>query len=251
MSDVFLTPADLLVKGLGLGPLAVPTGIVGTGISCAITGQPITAGYRVMDMVTDATAEFLDCFRNGGVHGWVSETAARCFKNADPRGGNPTARAVMVFEDGTYYNPLIARDSAVKLSRPCWSDLVRQVWPERRGQPVLIILTTDMKKRLWPRCRVGALGERTPVYYHDADTCGNGNLYVDWPAMLQVLDLVEAVYNLGFTKRGIRASLYGEFKTALAVGMAETRRWEREVAGVRGNAEFAVATLIAQKESVE
>ena len=92
MRSEFATPAEFLARGLGLAALATPAQAVPAGTECAITGEPIEVGYPVAEMVTEATAEFLDCFR-GGVDGWVSEATARCFKNADPRHGNPTARS--------------------------------------------------------------------------------------------------------------------------------------------------------------
>lgn len=60
---MYLTPADLLAEGLALPALATPPQPVPERTCCAITGQPITQGYPVADMVTGATAEFLDCFR--------------------------------------------------------------------------------------------------------------------------------------------------------------------------------------------
>lgn len=244
---MYLTTADLLVRGLGLGPLATPPVLVPRGTNCAITGQPLDAGYPVADMVTDATAEFLDCFR-GGVDGWVSDSAARCFKNSDPRKGNPTARSVLIFEDGTCYIPLINRQSAIEQGRVAWSDLVRSVWPGRKGQLCLAMLTTDNKKRLWIRARVGQLGERTPLLGYDAETALNEVLFVDWRLLVEVLSLVEEVYGLGFAKSAIRASLYRHSSVVDAVGLAETRRYERALAVARGRPEFGVAVLIAQRD---
>lgn len=241
------TPADFLVRGLGLAPLPADLIAIPGGAHCAITGQPITEGYPVSDMVTGATNEFLDCFR-GGVHGYVSDAAARCFKNADPRKGNPTARACMVFEDGTYYNPLISQASAAKQDgRESWADRVRQVWPERRGQTVLIILTTDMKRRLWPHARIGALGPRTPVLAYDSATACNDVLMIDWPRMLDCLATVEEVYTAGFTKAAIRECLWVNWNIAQRVGIWPTREMERALVSWRGTAEFWMAGLIAQK----
>jgi hypothetical protein len=198
-------------------------------------------------MMTGATAEFLDCFR-GGIGGWVSDAAARCFKASDPRKGNLGARTVLIFEDGDYYNPLIAREQAVIQGRPCWSELVRQVWPARAGQRVLIILTTDMKKRLWIRARVGMLGNRTPVLYYDAATAGNEVLLIDWPRLIECLDTVESVYSAGFSKAAIRESLYTAGKIAQTAGLTATQRMESQLMLWRGTPEFQVATLIAQKK---
>lgn len=242
-----LTPPDLLVRGLGLGPLPKAPVEVPAGTCCAVTGKPITAGYAVTDMTTEATAEFLDFFR-GGIAGYVAEETARCIKvNAAPRQGNLTARAAMVFADGTYYNPLISAESAAKQERPCWSQLVREVWPARAGQPVLIILTTDMKKRLWPRARVGAMGNSTPVLYYDNASSGNEVFSIDWPQMLACLDLVEEVYSKGFPKAAMVEGLTRAWKATQALGLAETLRLDRGLRPLRGSQAFQMAVLIAQK----
>ncbi len=247
----YLTPADLLAKGLHLDLSDKLRAMeLSPGTTCAITGQPITHGYPVSQMVTDATAEFLDCFR-GGVHGYVSEAAARCFKNADPRKGNPTARSIVAFEDGAAWLPLINAQSAAEQGRPCWRDLVRQIWPERAGQLMLAILTTDTKKRLWIRARVGALGSQTQLYYYDSKTCGNESLTINWPEMLACLDLVETAYNLGFPKEVIASSLYIASKIMLTVGYRLTRELDRELAPWRTRPEFRPALLIAQKQPKE
>jgi len=246
MTD-YLTPADLIANGLHLPALPRPPVELPAGTECAITGKPITHGYPVADMVSGATAEFLDCFR-GGVDGYVSEAAARCFKKSNPREGNPTSRAFVIFEDGTAYLPLISVENAVKLGRPCWTHVVREVWPARQGQCVLIILTTDMKKRLWIRARIGQLGGRTPILYYDSETAGNEVLFVDWPRLLQVLELCEEVYEAGFPKRALRDSLYVTGKIVQTVGLQKARDWERRLQPWRGASEFIVATLIAQRQ---
>lgn len=242
------TPADLIAEGLGL---SLSDGLqaeeVPAGTTCAITGQPIARGFRVADMVTDATAEFLDCFR-GGVHGWVSENAARCFKNADPKKGNPTARSFLIFQGGPCYVPLINRAAAREQGRPCWSDLVREVWPERRGQICLAILTTDTKKRLWPRARVGALGSKTPVLLYDGEMALNEVRLIDWEALVDCLELVEEIYTCGFGKEAIAEGLFFNMTVAMKVGIDFTLRLEKRLVSWRARPEFAMALLIAQRK---
>ncbi len=247
---MYLTPADLLARGLELPPLPEPPTPVPPGTVCGVTGQPISAGYPVRDVITSATAEFLDAFRNN-LAGYVSENAARCYRSSNPKLGNPCARSILAFADGTLWMPLIAREPAREQGRPCWSELVRQVWPGRAGQSCLCMLTTDTKKRLWIRARVGALGPRTPVLYYDSKTAGNEVLLIDWPALLESLTLIEVVYNLGFPKAAIGTSLYVASKVAQSVTLSETRRLERALAGWRGRPEFRVALLIAQKAPEE
>lgn len=248
--SAFVSPADLLAAGLRLPPVKEPAHDLPPGSLCAITGQPIRRGYRVADMVTDATAEFLDTFR-GGVHGHVSESAARCFRSANPRAGNPCARSQVAFAGGVLWQPLVNRDSARAQDRPCWSDLVRAIWRERAGQTCLLLLTTDTKKRLWPKARVGALGARTPLLIHDGDLCLSETRLLDWPALLECLDLLETVYTAGFAKPAIRHGLPTATKATAAAGLAQTLAWERALVGWRARPEFAPALLMAQRWPVE
>jgi hypothetical protein len=242
------TAAMLLARGLRLPPLPDPPRPVPLGTVCAITGVPIAEGYTVGEMTTEATTEFLDCFRGGGrgADGHVEEAAARCFKSANPRAGNPCARSHLAFPDA-YYAPLIAREAATERGRPCWSDLARAIWPARRGQICLCLITTDTKKRLWHKARTGPLGRATPVYYHDAATIGGATLWVDWPALLDCLDLVEEVYTSGASKARIRTSLFGAASLAEGIGFRRLAAYERRLESWRARPEFALATLIAQR----
>lgn len=250
--------AALLARGLGLpdpdrAPEAVPP-----GTRCAIGGEPLLVrdadgsvrweGYPVRDLVTGATAEFLDTYR-GEMHGHVSRDAAACLRSANPRAGNPCARSHLAFDDGTYFGPLINRDSALAQGRPCWRDLVRAVWhgPDaRRGQRCVVVVTTDTKKRLWPRARVGQLGQSTAVYLHDSGLDVSGVRMVSWVELLRCLDDVEEVYRAGFGKASIGATLWRDPAFA-AVGVAATRAYESLIAPWRARPEFAMALLIAQR----
>lgn len=236
------TVASLLVRGLGLGPVELAAAEAPPDTTCAMTGVPITQGYPIQALCSDATAEYLDTFR-GQPCGWLGEDAARAF-----RWQRLTSLAAMIYADGTCYRPLISRESAAKdETRPCWSDLLRAVWPERRGEEVLILLTTDMKKRLWPRARVGVLGSATPLYLYDAGLSVAQSLTVDWPALLDCLHLVEEVYTAGFVKERIRTGLWSYHKKVEEVGIGNTARWERALAGWRARPEFLPALLVAQK----
>lgn len=248
----YATPADLLAHALALPPLDTPPAQLAPGACCAITGQPIQEGYRVMDrslhLVGQATTEFLDNFR-GGIHGHLSDAAARCIRAGQP--GSLLHRSLLVFEDGTVHLPLINLASAAEQGRPCWRTLARAVWPARQGQRCVVILTTDTKRRLWPRARVGTLGSHTVLLLHDPESNTSNLLAVDWPRLLTCLDLVEQVYGLGFSKTSVRVSLYGQTRAVQMVGLTETRRLDRALAAWRDQPEFTVALLIAQRtESV-
>ncbi len=239
------TVADLLVKGLGLGPLEERPIDAPEGARSCISGQSLSYGYHAADFATKSTSDPLTQF-HGNPGGWISENEGICFRNNNPREGMPTSRQCLVFADGTYYYPLISRESAAKQARPCWSDLVREIWPARAGQTMAMLLTTDPKKRLWPMATTGPLGSRTPVYLY-----ANGaaqTVYCDWPSLLIWLQAIEIIYEMGFTKRAISESLMSDYRIATEVGLAETRRLDDSLVSGRQLPWFDVALLIAQRK---
>jgi len=209
-------------------------------------GTPLTVGYPTADALSDATGEFLDLLP-GGSTGWVSENVARALK------GMWNAGSVAVFEDGTYYHPLLSRESAEKQRRPWWSGLVRQVWPERSGQRGVLILADDYKKRVWPRAEVGTLGAHTAIYVHAGDI--SGVLYVDWARLVSTLDRVEEIARecqaaLGkawiMTTRRALAESFWEQPLVRALGARRAAELETEVAALRGQPEFTISQIIFQ-----
>lgn len=238
-----LSVADMLVYGLNLPRPETPLiRAAPPGTRCAITGTPVDEGYLIRDVTTGATAEFLDCFR-GHPEGWISENAGRCFRHI-----RQTSRCWLIFEDSTAHDAMISRESAEAQGRPCWSSLVREVWPNRQGQQILCILTTNMKRRLWPKARVGQLGYRTPVYLLDSSLNVDGCYMVNWPRMLAALDLIEEAYSAGYAKTQIQTGLLSAFQLSIEIGLERAIAWEGELAEIRPRIEFLMALLIAQKE---
>lgn len=244
-----MTVADVLAGALQLPPLAAQPMIFPCLRYDAVFGQPIRQGYAVADVATGATAEFLDQFR-GSPDGWVAEATARCYRSKATDDKAPLGRialATVAFTDGTLWHPVIGLASATAV-RPAWRDLVRALWPARAGQQCVMILTTDPKKRLWPRAQLGALGERTPVLVHDGETCVSETLWVDWQQLLAALDVVEEAYCAGFAKPAMRESLWLGRHAVQQNGIPATRRLEERLAVWRSRSEFVMAVLIAQKE---
>jgi hypothetical protein len=239
-----MTVADYLVKGMNLPPLENPPKIVNHTKrgNCVITGLPITEGYEIWDVIPDSVGDFLDLLPNGTT-GCISETAARAIKGTWNLGSR------IIFEDGTHFHPLIARDK--KGERPCWSDLVRQLWQERRGQSVLMILTTDPKKRTWTKARIGTLGSATPVMIYDVSDSGLSSVQViDWVVLLETLEIIEKIYSMGFSKNGIRFSLLREWSRVQSFGTRQIIDLDNKLKPLREKTEFAMAVLIAQKQEI-
>jgi hypothetical protein len=236
--DRHLTVADLLVRGMDLPPYDGKAKLHDCpGAQCAITGKPIEHGYRAQEIVSSNTGEFL-ALLHGDVTGYVSQSAARAFKGSWNMGSR------LIFEDGTMFHPLI---SGKDETRTTWSRLVRDVWPARAGERFVAIVATDYKKKVWPLARVGVLGDNAPVLLFDSGRNILATLWVNWPVLIAVLDNVEAVLALGFTKRAVAQNLLAEAKTAASVGLNRTLDAEYRLVGVRGMDEFKIAIVIAQK----
>jgi len=211
--------------------------------TCVITGQAISEGYHARDIIPSSTSEFLDLL-HGDPDGVMSIPAARVYKSAWNMGSR------LAFADGTCYHPLIDRKSAAAQGRECWSDLVRTIWPAHKGDQMVALITTDTKKRVWEKTRAGVLGHQTPVLIYNMERSMFRTVEIDWQSMIVTLDLVEEVYSKGFVKPSIYGGLYRQFDLANGIGMAQTLKWERELAMLRQYPEFEFATLIAQKKEI-
>ncbi len=237
--------ADLL--GMALPPTS---GVEGLGEpevferprACVITGQMVSTGYRARDIIPSTTSEFLDLL-HGDPDGVMSPVAARVYKSSWNMG------SWVVFASGDCYHPLIDRKAALAQERPCWSDLVRAIWPGRAGDQLVAILTTDTKKRVWEKARIGALGAATPVLVYNMERSVFHVLSIDWPQMLECLDLVKRVYTLGFSKTTIAEGLYVEYTRMNEIGFSRVMELERELRAWRNRPEFEFVILIAQKET--
>lgn len=234
--------AEFLTYAIGLPELERSPQKIGGSATCAITGIKISEGYSVGDIISKSTGEYLDLLE-GYSSEWLSEAAARAFKGSWNMGSR------LIFADGTHYHPLVSRKEAQKQGRACWSDLVREIWPARSGQMMVMILTTDFKKRIWPRGRVGILGDSTSVLVHDMQQGIFDVLQVNWwPKLLKILDVFEEVYTYGFVKPVIAECLYQDHKTMERIGVRTTTDCEKYLARVRNTNEFKIAMIIAQKQ---
>lgn len=233
--------AKFLVKGLDLSlPKSLERYIHSDlDTTCAITGTHITEGIPWKRVIPASTGEYLDLM-HGMAFPYLSLDAAAAYKGSWNLGSR------MIFEDGTAYHPYISTTSAGKSDRTFWSALVRHVWPARREQLCMVIMAGDFKKRVWPRSVVGPLGANTPVYVLDSDRFVSQLLSIDWERMIHILDLVEEVYALGFSKDAISNGLYTNYATFVDRPI-ESIKLETKLQQVRRLPEFTAAILIAQK----
>lgn len=238
-----LTVSDLMVRGMEIQEIDAnnpPLVDCPPNTHCCITGEEIERGYYAQDIVPSAAGEFLELM-HGDVTGYMSEMAARAFKGSWNLGSR------FIFEDATHYHPLLNGESAAKQERACWSQLVRDVWSDKRGMRYVAILATDYKKKIWPLAQVGTLGEQSPILVFDASRDLLRNVTVDWRRLIEVLDFVELVYTAGFVKPAIESNLLSSNKAVNDVGLYQSIDWENHLKTLRGTPEFIVASIIAQK----
>lgn len=248
MTTEWPTVPGLLARGLCLQPLPDPPQTIpgDEPAYCRPSGSYISEGYRLGDVTGGSTSDLLDAFL-GNPLGWVSDDAARCLKAANPRLKSGVHNSLLIFAGSPAYRPMESRESARLQNRPCWSELVRDVWPARQGETMLMIVTADPKKRIWQKGEVGLLGNDTPVLHYDRGQSINGVHRIDWAELIDTLDIVERAYDLKFTKQQIRDGLLWATKTVAAVGWDVAAELERTLIMARQRGSFRLALTFAQR----
>lgn len=215
------------------------------GSRCALSGAPIARGYAIAAIVSDAQGEWWDTF-NGDPFGYLSESAAACWLASNPKRDMRMSKSFAVF-GATAYEPMVSQRSADEQGRHSWRGLARSAWRRHRDEPCAIVLSSDTKKRVWWRGRAGTLGHQTPVLIYDTGDLGLFETrLVDWPVMLDDLDLVERAYDAGFHRRDAAATLLQNPTACERVGWGEAARLERELTTARRRPHWPFVLLIAR-----
>lgn len=236
-----MTTTEIISKAMALPVLETPPVVFDHPRQCVITGATITEGYPALTAFDGASGLHLDSVT--ALHsGAISDATARVHKNSWNLGSR------VFTESGAHYRPLVSLKSAREQDRPCWRELVRGLPIDHCGELLVLILTDDFKKRHWHNCRVGQIGLATPIFVHSGEHHLSALLTVNWPVMLETLDLLESTYARGFTLRALRTNLLTETKAVAANGFPEALRLEKQLAGLRGTPEFITAHIITQKE---
>jgi hypothetical protein len=209
---------------------------------CGICGGEDGPFYNGQSLTGNSTAMFLEHFHGGDCP--VCQYCASLYRAQNAIAGNNIGSKAMAVVDGVGYLPMIARDSAVKEGRACWSDLVRSA---RYGAECVFILSTDTKKRVWPGAKSGVIGSNTPVLLYDGELALTGCVFVDWREMLSSLNLVEDVYSCGFTKRQIFTSLFSDIEK-FEMSPDDVLALEDALKSARESRGSAFIQLISQKK---
>lgn len=137
--------------------------------------------------------------------------------------------------------PLITFDP--KSSRPTWRELFRSLNPEVER---IIIINTDSKRRAWQKARSSS-GEIFSIFVDDRERGISENFDCHYQKLVAALDLIEEVYNLGFSKNAIEKTLLKESKKVFEISLAETIELEKKLNTIRNSPEFIPSIIVAQK----
>ena len=90
---------------------------VPAGTCCAFSGEPLTKGIKLSEVIKPATSNIADTFKVPS--GFVSVPVAQCFQASRKLRGN-------LFVDAKgIQHPMISAKSAKAKNRPVWRDLIR------------------------------------------------------------------------------------------------------------------------------
>lgn len=201
---------------------------------CSICGDYGDTHYHRNDLLTPTSANLTSIFDFHHPH--VCRFCSSIWR--EPKKYH---RAILATPEQVLF-PVISNESATE-ERPTWGRAIRAL---RRDVPRVMILTTDPKKRVWPFARISQ-GVMAWVYVHDPSRGMSQNMLINLDQQLIALDLIERAYNAGFSKPSIEQNLYSNYKQVQAIGIQAASILERELAAIRGSAEFITALIMAQK----
>ncbi len=209
---------------------------------CGMCGGLEGPFYHGQELCSASNAVFMEVFH--GVDAPVCVYCTSLFKAQNPRTNNNGSKAMCVIGDMAGF-PVIARDSAEKFQRPCWTDIAKTA---PMGARCVIILSTNTKKRVWPIAIEGVIGPNTPVTISDNDLNMNETIFFDWGDMLEDLAIIEAFMDRGLVK----TMLFNSLLTKLPLSdwtMEEILQAEDVMRIIREKRHAPFVHLIAQKEA--
>lgn len=201
---------------------------------CAITGEHVTQGYPIKQIVRKAMGDVADII---GIGEWLSVEAAQCLKASKILRGN-----LLGLPDKGIH-PFISQESATA-ERPCWRELLMSL---SLGIQTVAIFSDESKRRLWPFARLSFFGENWQPLLNANGICRN--LMINVSILREYLTSVEEIYTIGFSKQSIKQSLLDSVnsKWIHAIGIRQTILYENTLSAWRGSDEFLLAVFVAQK----
>lgn len=202
---------------------------------CATCAGPMSEGMPVADVLNETFSQHAD-FLKYGTH--VCPACAWFY--TDPK----QHHRAFIAAGNLFLWPVLGEASATE-SRPLWRDALRRVVGMPADTPVVALLTTDPKPRLWPRVQHGTVGAMR-VYVHSLDDDLSAVVEVAARDLVSMVDAVSAALSAGFSKATARRGLLTDHKAA-GKDMERAFALEAALAPMRGHPAFIPAVLVAVK----
>jgi len=201
---------------------------------CATCGASICAGVPISAIETPTTSGHADLFRFGGQH--VCDACAWLFGAGKGRPGNFVATPLRL------EYTVISLESVVEDKRP-WLTVLRELAEMPADTPVTGVMTTDVKPRLWHRCRLATIG-RFGLYVHAPEYDVSEWRDFDLRACLAVIDLMLAPLRAGFAKASVYHGLLRDYARA-SRDLPQVMAWDAALAPHRQQSHFLPALIAA------
>jgi hypothetical protein len=200
---------------------------------CACCGAPIQYGAPVSEIVTDTFARQSD-FMAHGTH--ICGSCAWMCTNVKVTHRNVIAAGTEVWW------PMIGHDSATD-DRPSWYDVLRIVANMPAETPVIGVITTDPKPRLWPMAQQRTVSD-FGLYVHCPDYDFSEFVIFDIQECLEIADIITPLMAEGFSKRSCYFSVLSDMKK-VKKNPLEFLKKEVQLKELRKSPAFIAALLIA------
>ncbi|NBC16686.1 MAG: hypothetical protein GVY18_05130 [Bacteroidetes bacterium] len=219
------------------------------GSICAISGEPISEGFRSESLLTRASSaphEIFPVYTSD----YVSVEAARCYKHF--RGGLTGNLLAVERPDGSVegHRPMVSLDSANSQGRSNWQRILYGLDPHatlEEGGRCLAIFTEEFQRRLWLDARLSTVGPYWQPYLYSGSL--QRTLTVDLIELQHILALCEYVYSLGFTKDHLLHGLLNSRSMAAVRehGFPRIRQLDAILDDYRESDELLLAVFVAQR----
>ena len=183
--------------------------------------------------ITPTTSNIADLFRHG--NGVCFECCA-CIQE-------PRVLISNLYADssGMGLRPVVSAQSETE-ERPTWRNLIRHGLTE--GAQTAAIFTSNVQRRLWHNAPVGTIGDRWRVLMVHDDI--ERVLVVNLTTLKDVLDKIEYLLNLGFSKVSIKDGLLSGNQKYVSQNINTAISLENQIAEYRNQDEFILTLFIAQ-----
>ena len=208
--------------------------VAGVTRRCAFSGVPLTSGVPVKQVIRPATANIADTFRYPG--DYVSGEVASLFKAQTALRGNLLATPTEL------QRPLFSVESARAQERPSWLDVFVNL-SQGGGEMLVLILTDESKRRLWPNAVVSEWGQFISLFYNVGSTARVLTLRTRW--LVSLLRTCTFLLTAGYSRQAIQESLI-KSRSLYQAQYPESHEVDKGLFQFRHTPEFQVASFTAR-----